>query len=222
MALMEISYLGHSAFKIKTKSGIVVTDPYGKSVGLSMPTVSADLVTVSHIGHGDHEAVEMVSGTTRRDRPFVISEPGEYEVEGISVFGYPTFHDNVEGAERGKNTIFVIQAEDLRILHLGDLGHMLSEKTLSEQENIDVVMVPVGGKYTIDAKAAVEVVAKLEPYYVLPMHYKTDKHDAKTFGELDGVDKFITAYEHGSRSVKSLNVSKLGLPDDLTEVIVFE
>lgn len=219
---MEISYLGHSCFKIKTKSGVVVTDPYGKSVGLTMPSVSADLVTVSHMGHGDHDEVGAVAGTSRRERPFVISEPGEYEVEGISVFGYPTFHDASEGSERGKNTIFVIQAEDLRILHLGDLGHMLSEKTLSELENIDVVMVPVGGKYTIDAKTAVEVVAKLEPYYVLPMHYKTDKHDPKVFGELDGVDKFVTAYEHGSRAVKSLNVSRLGLPEDLTEVIVFE
>ncbi|PIR98881.1 MBL fold metallo-hydrolase [Candidatus Collierbacteria bacterium CG10_big_fil_rev_8_21_14_0_10_44_9] len=219
---MEISYLGHSCFKMKTKSGVVVTDPYDKYIGFPMPSVSADIVTVSHLAHRDHAAVELVSGNSKRDKPFVISQPGEYEVEGVSVFGYPSFHDAVEGKDRGINTVYVIQAEDMRILHLGDLGHALTEKMVGELENIDVVMIPVGGVYTIGTKEAVEIIAKLEPYYVLPMHYRTEKYDQKVFGELDGVEKFIAAYEHGSRSVKSLSLSKLSFSEDLTEVITFE
>lgn len=218
---MEISYLGHSAFKIKTKSATLVTDPYGKSVGFAMPSVSSDIVTISHRGHGDHDEIGAVSGTARRKAPFVIDEPGEYEVEGISVFGYRTYHDKKEGAERGSNTVYVIQAEDIRILHLGDLGHQLEKKTLDEIERVDVLMVPVGGVYTLDAKEAAEVVAVLEPTYVLPMHYRTDKHDQATFGMMATVEEFVKAYEHGSRSVKSLAISRLSMPEDLTEVITF-
>lgn len=219
---MEISYLGHSCFKIKTKTGVVVCDPYSKSVGFEMPSVAADLVTVSHLQHDDHSAIQTVSASSRRKEPFVITNPGEYEVEGISVFGYPSFHDSSEGKERGANTVYVIQAEDLRILHLGDLGHPLGEKLIEEFESIDVLMIPVGGVYTISAKEAIEVISKIEPTYVLPMHYKTDRHDQARFGELAGITEFVGAYEHGSRSVKSLSLTKATLAEDLTEVIVFE
>ena len=218
---MEIAYLGHSCFKVKTKSGVVVTDPYGKIGTMKLPALSADLVTVSH-AHADHNNIDAVAGTARREKPFVITQPGEYEVEGISVFGYPTFHDNKEGAERGGNTIYIIQAEGLRLLHLGDLGHPLSEKLLDELDTVDLVMVPTGGYYTMDGKVASDVVASLEPSYVLPMHYRTPQHDEKTFGEVTGVEPFVTAYGHGSRTVKTLSISPLSLPVDSTEVILFE
>ena len=218
---MEISYLGHSCFKVKTKTGTVVMDPYGNIGSLKLPTLSADVVTLSH-QHQDHNNTSAVSGTARRAQPFVITEPGEYEVEGISIFGYPTFHDAKEGAERGSNTIYVVQAEGLRVLHLGDLGHPLSEKLIDELDTIDVLMVPVGGFYTIDAKVAGDVVASIEPTYVLPMHYRTPGHDEKTFGEVAGVDAFVAAYGHGSRTVKTLSVTPQSLPADSTEVILFE
>lgn len=219
---MEISYLGHSCFKLKCKSGTVVCDPYGKSVGFSMPMVSADIVTVSHRGHGDHDEVGAVGGTARRKQPFVIEEPGEYEVEGVSVFGYQTFHDDKGGEERGSNTIYVFQAEDLRILHLGDLGHMLDERLIDELDGVDALMIPVGGVYTIGPKQALELAAKIEPTYVLPMHYKTDRHKGEGFGELLGVEEFVKIFGKDASKVGSLSLSKAGLPTDATEVVLFE
>lgn len=219
---MEISYLGHSAFKVKTKGATWVSDPYGSEIGLTLPSVSADVVTVSHRGHKDHEAVELVSGTTRRPKPFVIDEPGEYEVEGISVFGYQTWHDDKQGTLRGPNTIYLVQAEEIRILHLGDLGHSLDDKLLSELESVDVLMAPVGGHYTIDAKQVMELAGKLDPTYILPMHYRTDEHNQEVFGKLATRDEFVQYATLPSRSVKSLTLNKLSMPEDLTEVIVFE
>ena len=164
---MDISYSGKTNFKIKTKTGVVTT--YGPCV------------TIAHKGGVGED--------------FRITAPGEYEVEGISVFGYA-------GED---HPVYVIQAEDLRILYLSEIAKPLSEKLITELENIDVVAVPVD---TLGAKESGEVVAKLEPYYVLP------------YG--DTVAKFVTSYEHGSRTVKSLSLSKLTLPEDVTEVIVFE
>lgn len=163
---MDISYLGKDTFKIKAKAGVVNARPDG--------------LIISHKSEGDD---------------FAISLPGEYEVEGISVFAY--------SAE--ESIIYVVQFDDLRVLYLGDLRKPLSEKTVAELENIDVVIVSTD---SMSVKEVVEVVAKLEPYYVLP------------YG--GGVDKFVTAYEHNSRTVKNLSLSKLSLPDDLTEVILFE
>lgn len=218
---MEISYLGHSAFRIKSKTGTVVCDPFGSMTGLKMPKVAADIVTLSH-AHDDHNNSGAIDGTTRREKPFIISEPGEYEIEGISVFGYQTFHDNSEGRERGSNIIYVIQAEDLRLLHLGDLGHELAEKQVTELDGIDVVMVPVGGQYTINAETAIKVIEAVDPYYVLPMHYRTEQHDSKVFGKLTDLEEFTKAYAHTVRTVKSLNLTKLSMPQDVTEVVVFE
>lgn len=163
---MDISYLGNDSFKIKAKVGSIVVDP--------------TKLTISHKNGGDD---------------FVINQPGEYEVEGISVFGFKTETVNV----------YVIQFEDLRIAYLGNLEKSLSEKTVGELENTDVVIVSTDFMPTKDL---VEVVAKLEPYFVLPC------------GEQ--VAKFIASYEHSSRTVKSLNLSKATLSEDLTEVIVFE
>lgn len=218
---MEISYLGHSCFKIKTKTGTVITDPYGAMTGFKMPAVSADAVIISH-AHEDHNNNAGVTGTSRRKEPFIISEAGEYEIDGISIFGFQTYHDSSEGKERGKNLICVIQAEDLRILHLGDLGHVLSDKLIEDLDGIDVVMIPVGGFYTINAETAVKVIESIEPSYVLPMHYKTKAHDEKAFGELTDLTKFTESYGHTVKSVKTLLLSKLSLPQDTTEVITFE
>lgn len=219
--VMEISYLGHSCFKIKTKSGVVVMDPYGPNTGLKFPSVGADIVTVSH-SHEDHNNFEAVMGTSRRSSPFVINESGEYEVEGITIFGYQTKHDEKNGVERGENVIFVVQTEDLRVLHLGDLGHELSEKLVDELNGIDILMVPVGGVYTIDPETAVKVIEAIEPTYVLPMHYQTPLHNKAIYKEMALLSKFTDLYGHNNRTVKSFSTSKLSLPQDVTEVIVFE
>ena len=169
---MDIQYLGHSCFKLRGKAGSVVCDPYDKSVGLKLPNLTGDITTVSH-GHGDHSNSGAISGTARRRTTFVIDEPGEYEVEKISVFGHQTFHDGKKGKERGENIVYAIEVDEVRTVHLGDLGHELSDKMLDELDGVDVLLVPVGGVYTIDAKQALKVIEAISPSIAIPMHYKT-------------------------------------------------
>jgi L-ascorbate metabolism protein UlaG (beta-lactamase superfamily) len=218
---MIITYHGHSCFKLRGKDGSVVTDPYEDSIGLSLPSLSADVVTLSH-DHGDHNQAARVSGTARREKPFLIDHLGEYEVGGTSVFGVKSYHDDTQGEERGVNAIFTIALDGVRACHLGDLGHDLTEAQLNEIGTIDVLFVPVGGVYTINAKQAVAVIRALEPSIVIPMHYKTPSHDAKRFGELQTVEDFLK--ELGAESavkVDKLKVEADRLPEEM-EVVVLE
>lgn len=182
---MEIVYLGHSSFRLKGKSSTVVTDPYDEKSGKFPRDIDANIVTVSH-DHGDHNAVNKVGGN-----PFIITGPGEYEVGGVSVIGVPTFHDDKEGGERGGNTVYVVEIDGLRIVHMGDLGHKLTQEQLDEIGPVGIALVPVGGTYTIDAKIASEVVKQLEASVVIPMHYQQPGMDAGTFGSLTGVEDFL-------------------------------
>lgn len=205
--------MGHSAFKIKGKQKTVVTDPFSEAVGKFPRDVEADIVTVSH-GHSDHNAVDRIKGT-----PFVIDGPGEYEVGGVSVVGVPVFHDAVSGQERGLNTVFVIEMEGLRIAHLGDLGHKLSEANLEEIGSVDVVLVPVGGNYTIDAKGAREVVAQVDPWIAVPMHYQMDDLQTKDIAK---VEDFLKEMGKGDiLPLPKLVLSIDKLPTEL-QVIVLE
>ena len=218
---MTITYHGHSCFKLRGKNGAVVTDPYDDSVGFSLPSLSADIITVSH-DHKDHNQVNRVSGTARRQRPFIINQLGEYEIGGISVFGVKSYHDEVMGAERGLNSIFTIVVDGIRVCHLGDLSHELTEKEISDIGNVDVLLVPVGGVFTINAKQAVMVTRAIEPSFVIPMHYNTQAHDQKTFGELQGGESFLK--EFGADSVTTVDKLKLEgdrLPEEI-EVVVLE
>lgn len=215
---MEITYLGHSAFQLKGKRGTVVTDPYQPYVGFSMPTVSADIVTTSH-DHPDHNAIAAVTATSRRDKPFIISQPGEYEVAGISVFGIESFHDTSKGAERGRNTIFTILLDELRICHLGDLGHPLTNEMIEAIGAVDVLLVPVGGHYTINPTEAVEIVHQLEPSYAIPMHFKTSEHDEKVFGDVVELSAFLKEYGMDPAPQPKLKIEKNVLPEE-TELVV--
>lgn len=184
---MNISYYGHSCFKITTKPAgratedvVIFTDPFDKSIGLRPPQGHADIVFVSH-NHYDHNNVSAL-----KDDPVVIDLPGEYSARGVNAVGLDSFHDDKNGMERGHNTIFVIESEDLRICHLGDLGCDLTSEQLEEIDGIDVLFIPIGGKFTIDGKKAAELAKKIEPKIVIPMHYKmkgsnTDISDEKKF-----------------------------------------
>lgn len=218
---MDISYLGLSSFKLKGKAAAVVTDPFDeKMVGLSYPTASAEIVTVSH-DHGDHNAVKNVKGTAQRAEPLVVSAPGEYEAHGISLFGLSSFHDENQGSERGKNTIFVIHIDELVVAHLGDLGHELSKQQEEALANVEVLMVPVGGVYTIDAKQAAALVDRIDPMIVIPMHYKTQGM-AKTFEGLAPVEDFLKILgAEGAVREKKLSLLKGALPEE-REVVVME
>lgn len=145
---------------------VVFTDPFDKSIGLRPPQGHADVVFVSH-DHHDHNNI-----STLKDEPVVIDAPGEYSVKGINVTGIDTWHDEKGGTELGRNTVFIIESEDIKICHLGDLGTDLDSGQLEMIDGIDVLFVPVGGKFTIDGKKAAEIVRKIEPGIVIPMHYK--------------------------------------------------
>jgi L-ascorbate metabolism protein UlaG (beta-lactamase superfamily) len=198
---MDITYLGHASFKLSGKSLSVVIDPYEEvRSGQKFNRTSADVVLVTH-EHFDHNKVELVEGKRK-----VIDGPGEYEIDGVSFIGFPTYHDEKKGEERGKNTVYVVEMDGIRIAHLGDLGHKLDEKTLSSMGEIDVLMVPVGGVYTIDSEIAAEVVRSIEPKFILPMHYGLKKED-----ELGTVEPFVAAL-----GVKSEEMGKLSVkPADL-------
>jgi L-ascorbate metabolism protein UlaG (beta-lactamase superfamily) len=169
---MNITWYGHSCFKIQTKSqrgsdGVtIIIDPFDKKIGLRPPQGNADVVTISH-GHDDHNNARAIKGD-----PFVVDAPGEYSIKGIQIEGIDSFHDKVKGEERGRNTIFTFESEGLKICHLGDLGHVLTERQSEKIGSIDVLMIPVGGKFTLNAKDAEEVMGQIDPRIIIPMHYK--------------------------------------------------
>ena len=219
---MEVSFINHACFKIKGKNVSLVFDPYKPDkLGFKLPKLEADIVCVSH-GHDDHNFVQGVRGISEGVSPFVISGPGEYEFKGVHIQGFSTFHDDKEGAERGRNTIYYVEIDGLFILHLGDIGHMLPEAILEELNSVDVLMIPVGGSYTIDAKIAMEIVAEVEPSFVVPMHYQTEKLTGLS-QKLDGVDKFVA--EWGSEMVKRESKLKISgrseMPEE-TQVVILE
>lgn len=215
---MEITYYGHSCFKIKGSQGTIVTDPYHPYVGFTASTLSADIVTVSH-QHKDHNAVDQVNGTARRKKPFIVSEAGEYEVGGLSVFGTKTDHDDSKGAERGENIVFVVMVDNVRVCHLGDLGHELTTEQLAEIGPVDVVLCPVGGVYTIDPKTAVKTIHTLEPGFAVPMHYKTKEHEEQMFADLSTLDDFQKAYGTEAKPEAKLKIDSTKIPVE-TELVV--
>ncbi len=220
---MEIQYLGHSCFKLKGKKATVVIDPYHKeSVGFELPKVKAEIVLSSH-DHDDHNNIVAIKGTAKREEPFVIREPGEYEVEGVSIFGYQTYHDKSEGKERGENVVFRLQIDGVNIVHLGDLGHMLTKKMIESFGNVDVLMMPVGGVYTLNAEEAWKLANEIGAEIIIPMHYRTEKHNPQIFGQLATLDEFLKVYGGEVKRVEGkLSISPLNLSGEGREVVVFE
>ncbi len=193
----------------------MVIDPYNpEKTGYKLPKLEADVVLCSH-QHGDHNFVEGVDGTH-----YDITTAGEYEVKDVYIEGIPTFHDDKKGADRGQNIMYQITMDGLNLLHVGDLGHELSQETLEKLVEIDVLMIPVGGTSTIDAKTATKVISSIEPGIVIPMHYQT-KGLTGLSEELDPAKKFLD--EMGveeAKEVDKLKVSsKADIPEE-TEVIV--
>jgi L-ascorbate metabolism protein UlaG (beta-lactamase superfamily) len=220
--IMEIKYLGHSCFRLKGKKIILLTDPYGEAVGYKMPPASAHIVTVSH-DHFDHNNIAAVHGTSTREEPFIINGPGEYEISGITIFGFPSYHDEVKGADRGKNTIYLINMDGIKIAHLGDLGHSLSDSLLEELNTPDVVFVPVGGTFTLGPREALKVVNQLEPKIVIPMHYQVPASSPEMAGKLAPVEDFLK--EVGIKeftSVEELTVTPESLPQEETRFVVLK
>lgn len=203
---------------MRGKTATLITDPFDPSVGFPFPTVSADIVTVSH-AHPDHANVTKVQGTSRRPNPFIISAPGEYEIMGISVRSIPCFHDDQQGKLRGKNLIMVITIDGVHLVHLGDLGHSLSQSQIEDIGPVDVLMVPVGGFFTIGPQAAASVVENIDPSIVIPMHFRSDKH-ADSFQQLSSLPDFLKQMGVESKEpVEKLTVAAGNLPEE-TEVVI--
>jgi len=195
---MKIKYLGHSAFSIISNKGVkIITDPYATEPGVleyGEINETADIVTVSH-GHHDHNNVAAVKGN-----PEVVSRVGRFEVKGIEVRGVASYHDDAGGMLRGDNVIFCFEVDGVRVCHLGDLGHRLDDKQLEEIGSVDILLIPVGGNYTIDAKVATGVCDQLKPRVIMPMHYKTEKG----LLNIAGIDEFLS----GKANVSQLDSSQ--------------
>lgn len=171
---MIFTCIGHAKFLIELENGLrIVTDPYDESCGYPVTPVKADVVLVSH-GHHDHNAVETIPGVPR-----VIDQAGTYDLDGGGqIIAVEAFHDDVQGAKRGKTLLFSIQAEGLNAVHLGDLGHLPEENHCSALGQVDVLMLPVGGFFTIDAAQALQTAELLHAGILLPMHYKTQANES--------------------------------------------
>jgi len=179
---MVITWYGQACFKIQSGDLAVAIDPYAKEIGLTPPRFRADLVLSTH-SHYDHSNTASLAGD-----PFVISGPGEYEVKGAVIRGIQTFHDRLQGKERGLNTIYRLEMEGITLAHMGDFGEeRVREETLETLGDVDVLFVPVGGTYTIDAQDAARATKQIEPAFVVPMHYKLPGVKA----DLAGVELFL-------------------------------
>lgn len=195
---MIIRWLGHSSFMISSDTGVkIITDPYVTGGGLSYGEIkeTAEIVTVSH-GHGDHNNTAAVRGN-----PVVIKQAGTTEAKGIKFRGIPTSHDEAGGKLRGSNIMFCFEVDGVKVCHLGDLGHQLNDKQIAELGQIDILLIPVGGYYTIDAKVAGQISDKLAPRLIIPMHFKTEKCELP----ISGVNDFL----QGKTNVTRLEVSEV-------------
>jgi len=210
---LDVTWLGHGCFRLRGRGAAVVTDPYPPTIGLKLSRMDAEVVTISH-EHDNHNYTQVV-----RDGAYEIHGPGEYEVAGVSVIGVPTYHDEQKGAKHGRNTVYLIEIDDVRVCHLGDLGHKLDDSEAEAVASPDVLLVPVGGRSAINGAQAAEVVRQLEPRYVVPMHYAIPGLKI----ELDPLDRFLK--EMGvatSEAQPKLSVQKSSVSEYETKVVVLE
>jgi L-ascorbate metabolism protein UlaG (beta-lactamase superfamily) len=211
---VKIKYLAHASFLISSEKGTkIVTDPYKTSQDLSYGEIkeSADIVTMSH-SHFDHNNVSAVKGS-----PQIISKPGKSNIKGIEFNGIDTYHDNEMGRARGNNTVFCFTVDGIRVCHLGDLGHNLDQNQLAAIGKVDILLIPVGGFYTIDAETASQVSDKLKPRVIIPMHYKTPKCGLP----INGIDNFLKIKEVVTRKGESeIEFTAGKLPETTTVVVL--
>ena len=183
---MKITWLGHSSFLLEESTGTkIVTDPYNSYVGYEMPDVEADIVTVSH-AHNDHCCISKVSGD-----PTVLNRAGAYEIGGVHILASRSYHDDKKGNLRGDNLIFKYRMDGVDVCHMGDIGEECNAILVESIMPVNILMIPVGGNYTIDAKEAKEYVDRIMPDIVIPMHYKTKDCEF----DIDKVNEFLSLFD---------------------------
>ena len=195
---MRIKWLGHACFLITSRDGLsIITDPYAVGGGINYSPIdeTADIVTVSH-GHDDHSSASSVKG-----KPDVISSNGTKTARGIQFKGVATYHDEAQGGQRGPNTIFCFTVDGMRLCHLGDLGHVLNREKIDEIGAVDILFVPVGGFFTVDASTAAQVCDQLGPKVIIPMHFRTPK----CAYPIADVDSFLK----GKKTVRRVDTSEV-------------
>jgi len=210
--MLLIRWHGHSCFEI-TDDTILVTDPHdGKSIGIPTPLVSADIILVSH-DHYDHNSVK----TVEKEGTKIITDGRKKNIGDITIKGFASFHDEVQGSKRGENIMYKVTIDDISFLHLGDLGHTLDDKTIESIEQVDILFIPVGGTYTIDAHTAWGIISKLKPKIVIPMHYKIEGLSLP----IATVDEFLEQSSYPVLRVgNEIDIEKNELPEE-PEVWVF-
>jgi len=211
---MKVKWLGHAAFLITADNGTkIITDPYSDYPGINYKPIkeAADIVLASH-QHGDH------FGGKVKGNPEVLTKAGRKVVKGIEIEGLDTYHDTSKGSERGTNVVFSFTVDGVRLCHLGDLGHELSQSEIDGIGEVDVLLIPVGGLYTIDHAVASDICQKIKPGIVVPMHYKNDKLEFP----INGVDKFLEGKSPVKRPDSSEVEVKQGLLPEATEIIVLK
>lgn len=217
---MEIKYLGHASFLIKSREVKIVTDPYDPSIGMKFPKIEADVVTISH-SHSDHNRADLV-GKPVEGNQLVIDMPGEFEKLGARIFGYKSFHDKKQGAERGEIVMYKVEIEGMSVLHCGDLGCVPDDAFLDSIGEVDVLLVPVGGFHTINPDEAAELIKKIEPAIAVPMHYNHSKLNQKVFSQVAPLSEFLKKFGLESLPpVPKLVVRKEELEQEM-KIIVME
>ena len=216
---MQIFWKGQSCFQILTSKNkgeqtSIIIDPFSEEIGFELQKLEADILLTTH-SHPDHNNIKAVSGN-----PFLISGSGEYEIKEIFIRGIPAFHDGSRGKERGEITIYTIEAEDIRLCHLSDLGQAeLTSDQLEKIGSVDILMIPVGGVYTVDGKGAVKIISQIEPKITIPMHYQIPKLKYK----LEGVDKFLKILGLKTITPESrLSIKKKDLSEEEAKIIVLK
>lgn len=209
---MKIKWYGHASFTIQDGSTLII-DPHDEEYGKFPNNLVADIVLVTH-EHKDHNTVEEIA-----DNPELINHPGKFNSHGFDIKGIESFHDNESGWKRGKNTIFTIKSEDVSVCHLGDLGQVLTDEQISAIGKVDVLMIPVGGYYTIDFNDAIKVIEQLNPKLILPMHFKTP--DDLVDLPIVPVDHFVQISKWPVETVDELEISRHIIDESPQRVILF-
>ncbi|MFI3229712.1 MAG: MBL fold metallo-hydrolase [Bacillota bacterium] len=212
---MKISYLGHSSFKLTESTGTsIITDPYDvRKVGIKFPKVAANAVTISH-KHSDHDAYDAVGGD-----PKVIDTTGVFNIDGVKIYGFMSYHDAQKGALRGKNIIYKFRMDGVDICHLGDIGEPLTPMLAELIGSVNVLLIPVGGIYTIDSNEAKSFIDRLMPDVVIPMHYKTEG----SLIDVDAVDEFIDVADDMEivySSEKEIEYDRTDFDNESTTIVV--
>jgi L-ascorbate metabolism protein UlaG (beta-lactamase superfamily) len=202
---MDITWLGQSCFKIQGKDTSLVVDPYDSKLGIKLPKkLESDILLITH-DHYDHNNKAAVSGN-----PYLITTPGEYEIKGVQVTGIEMFHDKNQGKDRGKTTAYIIEIDGIKICHLGDIGQDLSDEDIEKLGDVDILMIPVGGVFTINAEEAAKIIGEIEPKISIPMHYKIPCLAEK----LDSIDKFKDKVKAKTENSDMLKIKKENLPQE--------